>query len=193
MAFIKLPVTEQLHHITYRPSDMLANRFGFSSVQSLAESIPSGEEVIDVGAGLSHLGHDVTTLREDIRWANFDVVYAQPDKDIEVRKRLGRLAASAPENLRYVGGSILNPPDELAKRFVRIFSYWMLPYIIENNPSHGVVAAWNMIQLGQTDGILSTGPMRSYSDNAQSFTIPGSDEEARELAANIIKPWLAKK
>lgn len=193
MAFINLPAHEQLHHITYRSSEELASRFGFTSVEYLAESIPSGEKVIDVGAGLSRLGHDVAGLRQDIEWVNFDVAYAQPDKDTKVRKRLGQLVVDAPDNLHYVAGSILNPPEELKpKSFARIFSYWMLPYLIENDPHQGAAAAWNMVRLGKTGGIIRVGPMRSYADKAQAFIIPESREDVIELAVNIVKPWLGR-
>ena len=190
MKFIRLPVSEKATTVTYQPDESVVNRLGFRSVHSLAGSLPPGAEVIDVGAGLSRLGHTVTALRDDIHWTNFDIAYLPSETNPEVIKRLGVLAASAPENLKYLGGNILNPPQKLNEDYYdRIFSFWMLPHIVKNSgPRPGVVAAWNMINMGKPGGILTVGPLRSYGDNAQSFEIPDSQEKARDLAARIVKP-----
>jgi hypothetical protein len=194
MAFIKLPLPVRPTPTIHRTSEDLAGRHGFSTVEQLAESLPSGAEVIDVGASVSRLGHDVANLRSDITWVNFDLLYLPSARDVEITTRVAQLIAEAPKNLEYVGGSILDPPSELkAQRFARVFSFYVLPHIVEHNPRHGLVAAWNMIQLGEpANGIISVGPRRSYSDNAEAFAIPESDKEATELAVMLVKPWAKK-
>ena len=92
---------------TKRSGQALAEFHGFESIRSLAESIPEGAHVIDVGAGFSTFGHSVTKLRDDIHWINFDAVYSQARWDGFIRKMLLRLQDSARDNLAYVSGSIL--------------------------------------------------------------------------------------
>lgn len=193
MNFIRLDVPEKASPTVHRPVDELATRHGYDSVEAFAESIEPNEKVIDVGASISRLGHAVTSLRDDIEWVNLDIIYKPIGMDTETTKRFGKLVADAPKNLKYVDGSILNPPVETGlNQFTRVLSYWMLPHIIEYSPRHGVAAAWNLIQLGKPGGILSVGPRRGHSDNAETFTIPESDKEAQELALKIVKPWLPK-
>jgi hypothetical protein len=192
--FINLSLPERSYHVSYRPTDGLATRHNFASVHALAKSIPSGGRVIDVGAGLSRLGHVVTTFREDVEWVNFDTAYGDTEYNADIKRRLGQLITAAPDNLNYISGSIVNPPDELVpKQYARIFSFWMLPHLIDTSPRLGVAAAYNMLQLGEPDSILSTGPMRSYADNAQSFQVPESQAAARELAADIVGAWIYNK
>lgn len=177
----------------HREVEELAVRHNYSSVRSLAASLPEAAEVVDVGAGVSRLGHKVAALRDDITWVNMDILYSAKDQDSELKHTLGRLATTAPKNLEYVAGSILSPPAKITpSRFSHVFSYWLLPHIVEANSRKGAVAAYNMIIMGKPGGTLSVGPRRTYSDNAEPFVIPGSSEEARSLAAHIVKPWVKK-
>lgn len=193
MNLIRLPVQDRPTATVYRDVHELANKHGFESVQSLAHNIPTGEAVIDIGSSLSRLGHAVTALRADITWVNFDVAYGNQDVDDDFNRTLRRLQASSPQNLHYIAGNILRPPEELrARSFGRVLSYWMLPHIVQHNHKEGLVAASNMITLGKVHGILTTGPMRTPNDNSESFEIPESLEDVIGLSVKITDPWVGQ-
>ncbi len=60
---------------TGRTPEFLAKRYGFSSIDELIDDIPKNATVIDVGAGMSLLGHAVAARRPDVTWFNVDPYY----------------------------------------------------------------------------------------------------------------------
>lgn len=63
---------------TDRSAEMLACKHGSEGVAQLAETLPQGARILDVGAGASPFGKEVAILRPDISWTNFDYSYQDP-------------------------------------------------------------------------------------------------------------------
>ncbi len=193
MNVVRLQVGDIPTPTIHRDADELAQRHGFASVDAFTDSLSEHESVLDVGASLSTLGHAVTRRRSDISWTNMDIAYGD-DADKNFSAMLRSMQESAPENLQYLAGNIVNPPAELrARSFGRVLSFWMLPHIVQRSHQEGLVAVSNMLALGTVGGTLSIGPLRSRSDNAGVFTIPASTEDAIALAVKVTEPWIGKK
>lgn len=184
---------------TDRSGSMLASYYGFESLEALAADIPANSEVVDLGAGNSTLGHEAANLRTDITWVNFDTRYSWSEDDfwayeeLTQQAKLKKLMASAPDNLIYLPGDIMEPPQELGiNRFSRIFSYYMLPHIIDNGRMYGMTAVRNMFSLGSSEGILTLGPISDFDREANKFHIASEEGEIEKLVANIVDPWLER-
>lgn len=112
--------------MTQRGPETLSRHFGFGSPQALADSLPEGAEVLDAGAGASTLGHAIGRLRPDISWTNLDPGYAD-------QASLAALKATAPDNVSFVTGSMLEVAEILAGRdFQRVFSFFAINYLRES-------------------------------------------------------------
>ena len=193
LSLLGTPGHERTGPITDRQGADLARFYGFSDLDELAEEIPAAAEVIDIGAGFSTLGHEATKKRPDIRWINMDVAYLDRGWDKHVAKKLDGLIASAPVNLKYIGASILNPPEDLqGRRFSRIFSYYMLPHIVYNGIEYGTSAVRNMLNMGEIDGVIKIGPISDFSDDAFHLTVPSSSSDTERLAEETVLSWVSR-
>ena len=96
---------------------MLVHRHGFESVLQLAESLPIDARVLDVGAGASPFGKEVSTLRPDVTWLNFDYSYQEPAILDEVSKY-------TPSNVQHVVGDATKLGETYEpETFDAVFSY----------------------------------------------------------------------
>jgi hypothetical protein len=140
---------------TGRTPDFLAKRYGFDSLDELIEDIPRRAVVLDVGAGLSLLGHAVANQRPDVTWFNIDPYYQN--------EHTKKASIDAPSNVRYVARDITQSVPELAElQAARIFSYWVLPHIslTGDAPAERAVGAmWDKLT---PDGVMYVGPDRPY-------------------------------
>lgn len=137
---------------THRTANTIARVHGFESVAVLAESLPEGAEVIDVGAGASPFGNEVAALRPDIKWINFDYSYRDPAILEEVTK-------GAPPNVEYVFGDATKLEEKYkAESFDAIFSYWIMPHLSIDSPVPAEATARAIFRLGKPDSFISIGP-----------------------------------
>lgn len=140
---------------THRSAEKLARKHGFGFVGNLAESLPVGARVLDVGAGASPLGKEVAALRPDILWTNYD--YSYFDSDI-----LNEVSNDAPYNVQHVAGDATQLTDVYEpESFDAIFSYWLLPHLSLESPDPALVAAKAIFALTRQDGFMSVGPRAS--------------------------------
>ena len=150
-----LPTVYEKAVTTDRPAEMLAQRHGFENVAQLAESLPPGAQVLDVGAGASPFGKEVATLRPDVTWVNFDYSYNNP-------KILADVAQGAPDNVKYVAGDATKLAEAYQpETFDAIFSYWLLPHLSIDDPAPAKAAAKAMFSLAKVGGTISVGPETS--------------------------------
>jgi tRNA G46 methylase TrmB len=91
---------------TGRTPSFLARQYGFDSAKRFADAIPQSAVVIDVGSGMSQLGHYVATHRPDVKWINADLAYANPEL-------LARASEGAPKNLEFICGDVIAFSPEL--------------------------------------------------------------------------------
>jgi len=176
---------ETLACMTDRDADRLARMYGYMGVEDLSATLPDKAKVIDLGAGLSDLGHAVSHHRPDVNWINFDARYGNTSFPTEEQTAIAQMQATAPPNLTYVGGNVLNLPDEIrAKRFARVFSYYMFPHVIDyfgkETAAKAMRDAVNVIAIG---GALSVGPNR-YTDYGWSVNI--TDNTDTETLAEVM-------
>ncbi len=158
---------------TPRTAEFLVPSLGFCSLQHFSASIPVGAEVIDVGAGLSTLGHTMANIRHDIAWTNFDIRYERGGFLGDDMSRFNELIESAPYNLRYVPGNILEPPSEISnKRYARVISYFMVQYATASCEEAGRVAIENLLNLTAPCGTVSLGPISDTAFNSILFGTP---------------------
>lgn len=140
---------------TGRTPAFLAKRHGFASLSDFIRDIPKDATVLDIGAGLSLLGHAVAARRSDITWINIDPFYKND--------RYLAAASDAPNNVRYMAEDITNPSKELSKiKAKRIFSYWMLPHLSVHSVAPAKAAVGVMWDLLDESGIMSVGPVNPH-------------------------------
>jgi hypothetical protein len=172
--------------MTDRPGDDLAQRYGYANVGSLSRSLPGNSDILDVGAGLSNLGHLVTSRRPDVRWTNFDIRYVPGLLDSATEEKLDTLQATAPDNLQYVAGNVLELPQEItAKRYARIFSYYMLHHVIGNGREMGFHAVRNILHIGEPGGKLSVGPIGLMLYSTLTVAVPEDPDAIDALAVQV--------
>ncbi len=141
-----------------RRGDILAPKYGFDGVEDLAESLPPQARVLDVGAGLSTLGENISKLRPDIDWTNADNQYGDPGK--RYAARFEDAVEMAPKNLQFVEANAVDLAAIFGtEQFDRVFSYWMLPHIMRNDHNAGVRAAENMLMVAKKSGSVAIGPV----------------------------------
>ena len=155
----QMPITSpgnpapELAPSTQRDAEHLANRYGFANLAALAESLPEGAEVLDVGAGASPLGREVARLRPDIHWTNLDTSYDDPHMRDE-------LLPGAPHNVSFVTGDAQQLGGLFpAGTFDRVFSFWLLPHLSLNDDTAAVAAAEHMFEAVKDGGELFIGPV----------------------------------
>ncbi|HVX57230.1 MAG TPA: hypothetical protein VHA37_05855, partial [Candidatus Saccharimonadales bacterium] len=103
--------------MTQRGPETLSRFYGFGSAQELADSLPPEAQVVDAGAGASTFGHTIAGLRPDISWTNLDTAYKEGEA-------LDSLKETAPPNLHFVRGSILEAAQHLEpESFDRTYSH----------------------------------------------------------------------
>jgi len=172
--------------MTDRSGDELAERYGYTDLERLSTSLPSDSEILDVGAGLSNLGHMIASRRPDIQWTNLDIRYSPGRIHPITETTLENLKFTAPDNVRYVAGNVLELPREIAaKRYAHIFSYYMIHHVSNNGREFGVQAIRNMLQLGEPGGKLSVGPVNFSLYSTHTVIIPETPEAVEALAAQV--------
>lgn len=140
---------------TDRPAEMLAYKHGFESVAQLAETLPQGARVLDLGAGASPFGKEVAKLRPDISWTNFDYSYQDP-------AILEEVSQDAPANIEHTFGDATRLADTYEpESFDAVFSYWLLPHLSIDDPEPAKQAARSIFAVTKTGGLMSVGPKAS--------------------------------
>src|SRR5688500_1438327 len=92
---------------TGRKTAFQARQLGYESVVDFAASLPEGATIVDVGAGLSRLGHEVGNYRPDVHWINIDPCYR--DEEIAAAAQEG-----LPDNVRLLSEDIVQGSALLA-------------------------------------------------------------------------------
>lgn len=138
--------------VTEHPAELLARKHGFENLAHLAETLPRGAEVIDVGAGASQFGSEVGSLRPDIHWTNFDINY-RDEALLEEQCKI------APDNVEYIAGDATRLTDYYApSTFDATFSYGLLPHLSLEQGTLAKEAAMAMHAITKVGGLLSVGP-----------------------------------
>jgi hypothetical protein len=178
---------------TGRTPHFLAKQYGYDSAKRFADALPEGAVVIDVGSGVSKLGHFVAKHRPDITWVNADLAYANPDL-------LTEASEGAPDNLEFVAGDVIAFSPELHAfrgKADRVYSYWMLPHLSINSPTLAEKAAGTMWELLKPSGQLAIGPIRSgwlYYKHSLQFGKRTPKTQAAKVIARATKlHWLPRK
>lgn len=154
---------------TQRDAEHLANRYGFASLAELAQSLPAGAEILDAGAGASPLGREVTQLRPDVRWTNFDYGYDDPLIRAE-------LLPDSPPNLRYLAGDVRRLQDMFpAGTFDCVFSFWLLPHLSLADDAGAIAAAQAMFAVAKDGGEVFVGPIFSAAHSSDGREIAYGD------------------
>lgn len=173
--------------MTARQSNLLSTRYGYENYVELAESLPPGAEVIDIGAGASTLGEFVSRWRSDIRWLNTDLRYTP--------QLIHSLSKGTPSNLEFEQANALTLAEQYGKgSFDRGFSYWMLSHIRLAGVVPATVAATNMLQVIKPDNRLQIGPYyrreglrRRMRTDSLSYIVPQSSDDLSVMAREIAK------
>lgn len=141
---------------THRPAELLARCHGYESLAQLAESLPTGAHVLDVGAGASPFGKEVAVLRPDVTWVNFDYSYRDPTIFDEVIK-------DAPDNIQHVAGDATRLSEQYEPySFDVVFSYWLLPHLSLDNTEPAKQVATAIFDVTKSGGLMSVGPRVSH-------------------------------
>ncbi|HSE61013.1 MAG TPA: class I SAM-dependent methyltransferase [Candidatus Saccharimonadales bacterium] len=178
---------------TGRTPQFLAKQYGYDSAKQFADAIPESAIVIDVGAGVSRLGHYVARWRPDVKWVNADLAYANPAV-------LEEASRSVPKNLKFVCGDVIAFSPELHAyqgKAHRVYSYWMMPHLSLSNVMLAEKAAGTMWELLNAQGQLAIGPIRSgwwyYKHSLQFSKRTPKAEVARVVARATKLHWLPRK
>ncbi|MGV9002023.1 MAG: class I SAM-dependent methyltransferase [Candidatus Saccharimonadaceae bacterium] len=140
---------------TERPAEMLAKKHGFENLALLAQALPTGAQVLDVGAGASPFGKEVASLRPDVAWVNFDYSYKDPAILAEVRQ-------DVPSNVEHVAGDATKLAEMYApETFDAVFSYWLLPHLSIDDTEPAKEAAKAIFTVTKPGGLMSVGPKTS--------------------------------
>jgi len=140
---------------TDRPAEILAKCHGFESVEQLAEFLPAGAHVLDVGAGASPFGKEVAILRPDINWVNFDYSYQDP-------LILDEVTQNSPTNLEHIAGDATKLAEIFKQgTFDAVFSYWLLPHLSLDGPEPAKQATEGIFSVTKPGGLISIGPNSS--------------------------------
>lgn len=135
---------------------MLARQYGAATLAGFIESIPLHATVIDVGAGLSPLGRDTASVREDVTWINVDPCYHN-------ESILAAASANAPTNVQFRALDSTNKDELRALQGTadRVYSYWLLPHLSLETEAPAFKATKNMLELLTPTGELRVGPIRN--------------------------------
>ncbi len=137
---------------TGRSAETLARRHGYKNLDSLLRSLPLDAKVLDVGAGASPLGKEVTRFRPDIHWTNLDFGYH--DKRIWEEAIRG-----APSNLELLAGDVTQL-NELIKPSSMdvVFSYFLFPHLSTYDRQTALAAAEQIYHATKPGGLMVVGP-----------------------------------
>ncbi len=142
-----------------RTTDDLARLHGYADLGDMVSSLPEKAKVLDAGAGLSTLGHEVTTARPDVDWTNLDASYA---KSSPIRTQAEQ---DAPPNLHIVQGDVrsLVRRHVLGKGFApdtfdEVVSHFLVPHLVDR-PGDAERAAAQLFRVAKVGGRLSIGPV----------------------------------
>lgn len=178
---------------TGRTPRFLAKQYGFNSAKLFADAIPGHAIVIDVGAGLSRLGHYVAKARPDVTWVNADLAYANPEL-------LEHASKEAPDNLKFICGDVIAFSPELNAyhgKADRVYSYWMMPHLSLHNITLAEKAAGTMWELLKPEGQLAIGPIRHgwlyYKHSLQFAKRTPKTQAAKVIARETSLHWLPRK
>lgn len=179
----ELPPQYLFAPMTGRRANSLAHRYGFRNHKELAAEIPENGLVADIGSGGSPLGSKVAGERPDITWVNFDYRYDDPAV-------VEKLRAKAPANVEYIAGDILDAPSALtARRYDRMYSFWLLPHLMLEDSTPGEQALDVMLSLIRDGGVLRTGPTKwsgyKLLGKMSVESSPTSSQTPEERAAHI--------
>lgn len=142
----------QILPTTGRSTEALARRHGYRSLASLAQSLPPGAIVLDVGAGVSPLGKEVALLRPDAHWINLDFAYHN-------QRILEEAKEGAPSNLKLVTGDVTRLNEYVKPNSVdAIFSYFLFPHLSTYNQHTALIAAGQVYAAVKPAGIMVVGP-----------------------------------
>lgn len=137
---------------TERTAKTLAQRHGFKNIANLAEALPKNAQILDVGAGASPFGREISLLRPDISWTNLD--YSYHDTRI-----LNDISQDAPKNLTHIAGNATKLEEYFQpESFDAVFSYWLLPHLSLDDPTPAKQAARGLFSVTKVGGLLSVGP-----------------------------------
>ncbi len=140
---------------THRSAKLLSRTYGYRKPSDVASSLPSEAVVADFGSGFSKFGINIATRRPDILWLNIDPIYT--------KKSTHKLQSRAPENIRFLADSVLDPEDPLAEGSIdRVFSTALLPHIEFTSHELALTAFHNMATLLKEDGVISVGGFTNY-------------------------------
>lgn len=178
--------------MTRRAGRLLAVMYDYVGLSHMSRDLPQDAEILDVGAGLSDLGYKMASARPDITWINLDLRYGATPVDQSSEEAIETLREQAPPNLSYVGGDILNPPQDYRGRFAHVFSYRVLRHIADNGLDFGILAARNMLEMAEPGGKLSVGPTTTTDRSVTSTVIaPKTPSSTEELATRLAHEALA--
>lgn len=136
---------------TGRNVQFQVRQMGHTSITNFASSLPKNGLIIDVGAGLSQLGHAITEARDDVTWVNLDPYYHNFTAGVH------------PKNLVFSSGDIV-AFDQAAQKYLAkadlVYSYWLLPHLSLESIKPAKQAVRNMKHLLKSDGRLIIGPVK---------------------------------
>ena len=166
--------------VTARDAEFLADCHGYANVGALAVDLPPSAKVIDVGAGISKLGLEITGIRPDIAWTNIDQAYENDDliknQLTEARTNLSFVAARA-QDLNMLAPNSID----------MVFSYWCLPHILMNDPEQARIAVKRMYAVTKIGGRLSIGPLaRNLRPRRTIIATKSANAEADTFADSVL-------
>ena len=155
---------------TARSAEVLAQRHGAENLEMFAASLPENARVLDVGAGDSTLGQEVTVLRQDIEWTSLDFTTTPR-----------HLQEAAPDNLHYVTGDATRLGERYQPgQFNYVASYWLLPHLPKQERLKALGGMYGILAV---KGTLSVGPYTSPADDMPKGVI----EAMRSLKAPAVQ------
>jgi ubiquinone/menaquinone biosynthesis C-methylase UbiE len=159
---------------------------GFHGARNLAQSLPPGAEVLDVGAGVSGFGAALAAERSDIHVTNFDFSYHNPDI-------LRSVLANAPPNISYVQGDVTKLLDHFdPEQFDWVGSNWLLQHLSIDDMGPALAGAEAMFTVTKMGGKLSVGPQKPLTPlplmRRKTFRIVKDEtHDARSVAEEIVE------
>jgi ubiquinone/menaquinone biosynthesis C-methylase UbiE len=137
--------------MTGSSANYLAQKYGHGTdIDTFSEQLPQDARVIDIAAGKSDFGTEVTRERPDVSWINFDIQYTLDDVHRD----------GAP-NLQFTQGDILHPPISFHGRFDRVYSYNLLSHFVRFGRPLAKQALTSMVSFAKPEGIVAFGPTNS--------------------------------
>lgn len=187
-AFFKVLAAENIPS-TGRKTLFQARQLGYDSVAAFAASLPKAAVVIDVGAGWSRLGHEVASMRPDVRWTNVDPCYAS--------SKVAEAGEDLPPNLTLLASDIVQGSAEfkaLKSSADLVYSYWLLPHLSLESEAPARAAVEHMYELLKPTGKLVVGPVRKVGMGLLSpYRYKGVQRYTRDQAKGQIADDIVKR